>query len=518
MTDATSPTLFRERRTHHIFFVLVALALALRLLFWLYTQRIWEDALISLTPARNVWEGYGLTHHASEPRVHSFTSALGEIVLIAGEGFGHGLLAMRLASLACAAAAIYYVYRTGLLLGMSAAGFLFVGGFLAADHLQIFFGMSGMETQIATAVLLAGVYYLVSRQWFRLGLACGLAVICRPEFLLWVGCAGMVVLSWHRDHLRRVATGAALAALPWLSFATLYYGSPIPNTIFAKQAATRSGFFSAGTEEVLKQLSQTWRHLAPFTEFWATARAPVPEGVLMAIVALVLALAAVGAVQAIRRDRAMWAPLAALVLFFAYRTTFTISPYYMWYMPPFMALLMFFAACGLSWLARPLGAGPATALASALLAGYAMHLPFTLPLDRAVQRDIEEGVRARVGRSLDRLMGPQDSAVMEPLGYTGWYARNKTIWDFPGLSSPRAMAVMRRHPDGGISAIVRALQPTVLVLRPQERADLNHLIPGLFARYQAVQHIRSEEPITLEHWGLAYWVMDNEFTIFRRRR
>src|SRR6185295_11098804 len=81
--------------------VFIGVAVATRVAFWAYTGRIWEDAIISLSPARNVWEGVGLTHHASEPRVHSFTSALGELVLIFGEAFGpgYGLTAMRIATL-----------------------------------------------------------------------------------------------------------------------------------------------------------------------------------------------------------------------------------------------------------------------------------------------------------------------------------------------------------------------------------------------------------------------------------
>lgn len=49
-------------------------AQATRLTFWFYTGRVWEDALVTITAARNVWEGFGLTHHASEPHVQSFTS------------------------------------------------------------------------------------------------------------------------------------------------------------------------------------------------------------------------------------------------------------------------------------------------------------------------------------------------------------------------------------------------------------------------------------------------------------
>src|SRR4029077_19883485 len=76
----------------------IALALVLRLVFWFYTHRVWEDALITITAARNVWEGVGLTHHASEPRVHSFTSPLTVLIPLLAEQFNAGLLALRLAT------------------------------------------------------------------------------------------------------------------------------------------------------------------------------------------------------------------------------------------------------------------------------------------------------------------------------------------------------------------------------------------------------------------------------------
>ena len=100
----------------NILLSLIIVAVTARVIFWLYTGRIWEDALISLTPARNVWDCIGLTHHVSELRVHSFTSALGKLILIAGEAFHQGLLAMRLASIVASIAALYFAYRLGVLL------------------------------------------------------------------------------------------------------------------------------------------------------------------------------------------------------------------------------------------------------------------------------------------------------------------------------------------------------------------------------------------------------------------
>ena len=78
----------------------------------------------------------------------------------------------------------------------------------------------------------------------------------------------------------------------------------------------------------------------------------------------------------------------------------------MWYMPPFVALLFVLTGGGITAIAT--GGSPAAALlAAAILAPYAMHMPFTLPLDRTVQREIEDGVRSRVGKILDGLIGAE---------------------------------------------------------------------------------------------------------------
>jgi len=204
-----------------VFVTLLLAALAVRLAFWLYTGRIWEDALISLTAARNAWEGFGLTHHASEPPVQSFTSPLGEFILIVGEGFRHGFSAMRLASVLASAATVYYAYRIGLLFRFHWSTHVLVLGYLATDQLQVFFGMAGMETQVATAILMANAYYYASSQWWKLGVTAGLAALCRPEFVIWGAILGVTVLALHRDALCKIACfAAAVAAISWAAAST----------------------------------------------------------------------------------------------------------------------------------------------------------------------------------------------------------------------------------------------------------------------------------------------------------
>jgi hypothetical protein len=139
-------SIIRTLRDNPILAVFLALALVARLTFWLYTGRVWEDALITITAARNVWEGVGLTHHASEPYVQSLTSPISVLIPILGEWCHAGLLVLRLSSLAASVATIYFAYRIGVLLGFRWVAQVLVLTCLACDQLQIFFGMGGMET------------------------------------------------------------------------------------------------------------------------------------------------------------------------------------------------------------------------------------------------------------------------------------------------------------------------------------------------------------------------------------
>ena len=68
---------------------------------------------------------------------------------------------IRLVSLACFALAAVYAYRIANELGLGRWPTAFVLAYLALDQNQVFFGVAGMETQIAVAVLLAGFYYVL---------------------------------------------------------------------------------------------------------------------------------------------------------------------------------------------------------------------------------------------------------------------------------------------------------------------------------------------------------------------
>ncbi len=140
----------------------MAAAVAARVAFWVISNRMFEDGLTTITHARNVPLGLGLVHHAGEGHVHGFTSAIGVLIPLAGEVIheGAGMLAVRVASLVAVCVALIYARVICRDLGLGTFPTAFVLAYLSFDQNMIFYGMSGMETQVAVAIILGGVYHL----------------------------------------------------------------------------------------------------------------------------------------------------------------------------------------------------------------------------------------------------------------------------------------------------------------------------------------------------------------------
>ncbi len=502
------------KREACLIFCFCLVAVMARVLFWALTDRVWEDSLIALASARNLWAGNGWTHHSGEVAVQSFTSPLGQLVMVSGEAFGQGLLAVRLVSLACSVGAVFYAARIMSLLGVEFMPMMMVLGYLATDHAQVFFGMAGMETQIATFLILLNIYLFFSERWGLLGLFLGLGLLCRVEFIFLIAPLGLYMLVYCRQHLLTALLNGAAVVIPWGVFATLYYGTPVPITIRAKEALAQASFFGGGLDSIWTYFLNAWKPLAPFLEYRMVVSTPFPNWLLAIVVAVFLGSTVFGLSVGARRTPKALVPAAALLLFAIYLIGFRIDPYFMWYFPPFVAVGIVFAGVGISSFKRLPHWGRA-AIAMSLLIPYAAQLPFMLPIDRSVQTEIDIAVRAEVGKTLDTLMQKGDTAFLEPLGYVGWYAPNKTILDFPGLSSPRSLSALERHPGQGMPGVIPELMPTYLALRPQELADIRKWIPDVAAKYELVRRIQARQDLKLEHWGVSYFPADTEFVILR---
>jgi hypothetical protein len=224
-----------------VLILVVVLAVLIRLFYWIYTGRTWEDALISVLHSENAARGLGLTHVQPGPPLHGFTSPLSVLLPLVGDlvHIGFGLSFLKILSALCGGIAAWLGARICLNLGLPRALALTVAGYLAFEHHQIMWGMAGMETQVVTVAYLYSIDRLQRGTQWQKGLSLGFAMLARPDAAIWVGMACAVELwrAWKSRVCRRfvpVAAGLAVLYAPWLIFTFLYYGSPVPNTIMAK--------------------------------------------------------------------------------------------------------------------------------------------------------------------------------------------------------------------------------------------------------------------------------------------
>ena len=515
-------------RAQPILFGAIAAGLAVRITYWAVTDRRLDDALITIKHAKNVADGVGLTHHLGEDGpVHGFTSVLSVLVPLPGEliASGGGFVVIRLVSLVAFVFAAVFAYRICRRLGLGAWPIGFALSYLALDQNQIFYGVAGMETQIAVAVLLGGVHYVQEERPRAAGIALGLALLARPDYVLWVAPALGFLLIRNRRSGTSALLCAIAVAVPWVIFATLYYGSPVPNTIVAKSLAfspilpsiTDVGGWADFLWTSLKAHQTDWTSLTPFLE-QAFVNSPLPDAVSKLIGWSVGVLALVGAVTAWGRSPGLRPAIAFVFLWIAYRIVFLTVGYFDWYGVPTIALIVILAATGLDRVTA--GAPRAVVAVPSVLLGfaYAVHIPFTLPVEYRVQHQIEDRVRDPLGRYLGEVTKPGETIVTEPSGYFGYYT-NATLFDYPGLTSTTVTDGLREHPDYRImTGLLPLFEPDWVVFRPAELSFLRSAAPEIAAQYRVVREFSvPPEESSLEHWGFEAANYDRDFIVLRRK-
>jgi hypothetical protein len=214
---------------------------------------------------------------------------------------------------------------------------------------------------------------------------------------------------------------------------------------------------------------------------------------------------------------------AASFAFFGGAAYLSFVPYFPfpWYFPSIF-LLAAFALAGLGgqlwatgriWLRSLVGITGVAALLGALLLtlGTARQV-------RAQQAYIETGLRRVIGEWLREQSRPGDTVFMEPLGYIGYFSGLKT-YDWPGLSS-RELTAAKLIVGTHWGDLIRYLQPTWLVLRPNGEGDLPTLAPALhFNNYEFVRDFdRLAEVQLLDIPGRKLLEFDARFRVYRLKQ
>jgi hypothetical protein len=502
---------------------LASLGVVLRVAFWAITGRIWEDSLITLAHARNAVLGIGLTHHAGEPPTQGFTSALSVLIPLAGEVVrpDAGMVAIRLASLVAFVVAIVAADALGRRLGLERWPRLLVLGYIAVDANHVIYGMSGMETEVAVAVLLVSAWAVTVRSRWA-GVALGVALLARPDFLIWAGIVVGLLMVRDRSLLGRMLAGAVAVVAPWLLFTTIYYGSPVPQTIVAKAVAFSSlpddrsltGWVEWVGTQVDAHVLAVGRTFAPFLEDTLSISAPIHPALLLLLSVTIVLVTLIGVADR-WRDR-NWTPIIAFVgAYLLYRILFLPAVYSDWYLPPFTAMTALLIAAGVQRLAVG-RSHPAMVMAVAFVLAFAVPLPWVFGLERTIQTEIEGGVRVPASEALARMVAPDEGVASESAGYVG-YGPGVLLLDSPGLTSRAALEVIRHLPPDSrtVVSLIEAMRPPWLVLRPAELGQFRALHPDTAAGYVEVQ--RFGTPRDEVDWnGYRKRTIDGEFIILQR--
>ncbi len=450
----------RWRARHHVALVLVLLLALSHLTPFL--GYLTDDTFIHLQFAKNLIAGEGFSFQAGKP-TYGATSP-GWVLLLAAAGTVTPGAARTpndvdsMPSLAwiakawgalCIALSIALIVRIGITLGWSPWFALAPAALLGAHAWSARWGLSGMETPLATLLAILALRALARTLLrgsgaFASGLVLGLTTLARPECWLLVAIGvGAIATSadarWGRRTLTALA-GVALGAGPWLMAAWVWFQRVVPNTSAAKAGVL-------------------------FDVPLAVAAIRASIRILLATDALPIALSVIALAvgghaiwRALPRERrAFWLLVAAwpilITLGYAAGGVQVVSRY----LVPAVPALLLMGVASLRWATSRLRPRRATLLLAVFVALYAVpNLYLTLRLSAPHARSHTAGLRASLG-AIGRWARSSTPAgtpfAMPDIGAFGYYS-DRPVLDLFGLVTPVMAPITARE---GYDAVVENL-------------------------------------------------------------
>jgi hypothetical protein len=506
--------------------LVIGLAVSVPLAYTVYTSHVWEDYFITFRFSQNLVHGKGLVFNEGE-RVHGFTSPLGVLLpalfyaAIGRESYEPALWLFRAVSIAAYTAAAWLVFarlrRSGT---VEAAAWFFLLLYLA-DVKSAAFTTNGMETGFMLLFVAWAIYLLEERDnnWLARGLCWAGLMWTRPDGCVYIGvlCLAQTVFTRGRRGalIRSFAQSAAVCAAvygPWVAWAWIYYGSPVPNTILAKSLYhTRS--YTRFIELVLEKKLRDyfWRsstlvyapvYFISFYRGWP----PWLEGAC-ATLSLAISLYWILPVD----DRLGRMTSLSFLLLCLYETI--VPEVFPWYLPPIALFGSVTIARACLTIAGPLLSWRwmVYVLASAIPAVMAYEFVQTAREMKVQQLVIEEHGRKQVGLWLREHCRPGELVVLESLGYIGFFSGCQ-IEDFPGLVSSRVVE-LRREGAVALVNLVDRLKPAYAVMRGRQKDEMTAL-----PEYQLVRSFDVSDEVRAypDMPGRDYLDFDAVYLVYKR--
>lgn len=233
-----------------VFLILGLIVISLSLTFYRWA---YDDPFISYRYAENLTRGLGFVYNPGE-RILSTTTPLFTILLalvgLVSSEFHLVATGIGIISLAIGGLFIFDLARTYETPLVGWAGLLLYPTF------PLVVSTLGSETPIYLAFCLGAFTFYARENLLAAGIFGVLATLSRPDGILVLGILGVdYLIRWRKPipWIPILVSGAILAA--WFGFAWLYFGSPIPVTLVAKQqqgSMAISELFAQGLVTIIK--------------------------------------------------------------------------------------------------------------------------------------------------------------------------------------------------------------------------------------------------------------------------
>ena len=220
----------------------LARACGLLVFGWILLRTAWlcDDAYISFRVIENAVSGYGLRWNIVD-RVQVFTHPLWMLLHIPFRALTGEIYYTSLAL--CGAASLGALWQLTRRAATTVHGGILAVAAVISSKAFVDYSTSGLENPLTHLLLVlffvAGLREDDVRRTLRIqAFLAGLLIVNRLDALLLV-LPAIVVAAWRLGLKRAwkpIAPGFAVSA-SWFAFATLYYGSPFPNTALAKLGA-----------------------------------------------------------------------------------------------------------------------------------------------------------------------------------------------------------------------------------------------------------------------------------------
>ncbi|HEX9091598.1 MAG TPA: hypothetical protein VF831_08915, partial [Anaerolineales bacterium] len=237
-----------------LYLVFVSAVIYLAFSHWGY-----DDPYITYRYAHNLLAGRGFVYNPGE-HVLSTTTPLFTLLLALGGMFWADLphlgILVGAASLALGGLFLWDLARSWKTPAVGWAGLLIYPFF------PLLLSTLGSETPLYLTFCLGSFAFYTRQRYTGSALCAVLAVLTRPDgILLVVVLAADFILQKRRPEPWRAIVVFLACLLPWLIFAWLYFGSPLPATLAAKQhqaAMAISQGFASGFWSLVKEYARHW--------------------------------------------------------------------------------------------------------------------------------------------------------------------------------------------------------------------------------------------------------------------